>query len=249
MKFDHSHQLSSWNRENASPLVNWKYYQLFSLPTLHRWHFVQIHNVLQATDKKRISNAQTHNGLSVFSFNHMCICIFMQYFFSHNNTLMWNYIIKILPLKTKISANFMFSRFLEALQAGCIPVLLSNSWVLPFDSKIDWKTAAIWADERLLLQVSKSFRFLFYSSSKFAWAFWWQPELNTFDWNFFVLMMPAWVFGYFSHFYLPPLCAYRCRKSCDRYQRQRFWLYVNKRRCYGNGTSDPSRRLCSQLSR
>lgn len=44
-------------------------------------------------------------------------------------------------------------RFLEALQAGCIPVLLSNSWVLPFQSKIDWKQAAVWADERLLLQV------------------------------------------------------------------------------------------------
>lgn len=47
-----------------------------------------------------------------------------------------------------------FRRFLEALQAGCIPVLLSNAWVLPFESKIDWKQAAIWADERLLLQVS-----------------------------------------------------------------------------------------------
>lgn len=45
-------------------------------------------------------------------------------------------------------------RFLEALQAGCIPILLSNSWALPFESKIDWKMAAIWADERLLLQVS-----------------------------------------------------------------------------------------------
>lgn len=45
-------------------------------------------------------------------------------------------------------------RFLEAIQAGCIPVLLSNDWVLPFESKIDWKQAAVWADERLLLQVS-----------------------------------------------------------------------------------------------
>ncbi|KAL9875690.1 exostosin glycosyltransferase 1 ttv isoform 4-T6 [Glossina fuscipes fuscipes] len=44
-------------------------------------------------------------------------------------------------------------RFLEALQSGCIPVLLSNGWVLPFESKIDWKQAAVWADERLLLQV------------------------------------------------------------------------------------------------
>lgn len=49
-----------------------------------------------------------------------------------------------------------YFRFLEALQAGCIPVLLSNAWVLPFESKIDWKQAAIWADERLLLQVSRS---------------------------------------------------------------------------------------------
>ncbi|KAG4074562.1 hypothetical protein HA402_005627 [Bradysia odoriphaga] len=49
-------------------------------------------------------------------------------------------------------------RFLEALQAGCIPVLLSNSWVLPFQSKIDWKQAAIWADERLLLQVPEIVR-------------------------------------------------------------------------------------------
>jgi glucuronyl/N-acetylglucosaminyl transferase EXT1 len=49
-------------------------------------------------------------------------------------------------------------RFLEALQSGCIPVLLSNSWVLPFHPKIDWKQAAIWADERLLLQVVDTVR-------------------------------------------------------------------------------------------
>lgn len=55
-----------------------------------------------------------------------------------------------------VRSSFFFCRFLEALQAGCIPVLLSNAWVLPFESKIDWKQAAIWADERLLLQVSWS---------------------------------------------------------------------------------------------
>uniref|UniRef100_A0A2K5RQV5 Exostosin-like 1 n=1 Tax=Cebus imitator TaxID=2715852 RepID=A0A2K5RQV5_CEBIM len=45
------------------------------------------------------------------------------------------------------------SRFLQALQAGCIPVLLSPRWELPFSEVIDWTKAAIIADERLLLQV------------------------------------------------------------------------------------------------
>ena len=48
-------------------------------------------------------------------------------------------------------------RYLETLQAGCIPVLLSNGWVLPFAEVIDWSKAAIWGDERLLLQVRPAF--------------------------------------------------------------------------------------------
>ncbi|XP_037802046.1 exostosin-1b-like [Penaeus monodon] len=44
-------------------------------------------------------------------------------------------------------------RFLEVLQAGCVPVLLANGWELPFSEVIDWSRSALWADERLLLQV------------------------------------------------------------------------------------------------
>lgn len=49
-------------------------------------------------------------------------------------------------------------RFLEALSLGCIPVTLSNDWVKPFNDVIDWSSAAIDADERLLLQLPEMLR-------------------------------------------------------------------------------------------
>ncbi|KAK6474157.1 exostosin-1c-like [Huso huso] len=49
-------------------------------------------------------------------------------------------------------------RFLESLQAACIPVLLSNGWELPFSDVIDWKQAVIEGDERLLLQIPSTVR-------------------------------------------------------------------------------------------
>uniref|UniRef100_G1NIQ2 Exostosin glycosyltransferase 1 n=1 Tax=Meleagris gallopavo TaxID=9103 RepID=G1NIQ2_MELGA len=49
-------------------------------------------------------------------------------------------------------------RFLEALQAACVPVMLSNGWELPFSEVIDWKQAAVIGDERLLLQIPSTIR-------------------------------------------------------------------------------------------
>ncbi|KAK3087008.1 hypothetical protein FSP39_000266 [Pinctada imbricata] len=51
-------------------------------------------------------------------------------------------------------------RFLESLQAGCIPFLLSNGWELPFSEVIDWTKVAVWGDERLLFQVPSIVRSL-----------------------------------------------------------------------------------------
>jgi len=49
-------------------------------------------------------------------------------------------------------------RFLETLQAGCVPVIMSNGWQLPFGEVIDWPAATIAMDERLLLQAPEILR-------------------------------------------------------------------------------------------
>ena len=49
-------------------------------------------------------------------------------------------------------------RFLEAMQNGCIPVVLANDWILPFQETLDWDSAVIRADERLLLQLPELLR-------------------------------------------------------------------------------------------
>ncbi|XP_029475083.1 exostosin-like 1 [Rhinatrema bivittatum] len=49
-------------------------------------------------------------------------------------------------------------RFLEALQAACVPVLLSNGWELPFSEVVDWRKAAVVGDEKLLLQIPSTVR-------------------------------------------------------------------------------------------
>ncbi|NWW44839.1 EXT1C protein, partial [Pedionomus torquatus] len=60
-------------------------------------------------------------------------------------------------------------RFLEALQAACIPVLLSDGWELPFAEAIDWGKAAVVGNERLLLQIIKDRLLPHRSRSRFLW--------------------------------------------------------------------------------
>jgi glucuronyl/N-acetylglucosaminyl transferase EXT1 len=45
-------------------------------------------------------------------------------------------------------------RFLEALKVGCIPVILSNGWILPFSEILNWKKAVLFADERFISEVN-----------------------------------------------------------------------------------------------
>ncbi|CAF0762871.1 unnamed protein product [Brachionus calyciflorus] len=49
-------------------------------------------------------------------------------------------------------------RFLEALKVGCIPVLLSDSWVLPFSEVIDWNKAVVWGKESEITQLTSYLR-------------------------------------------------------------------------------------------
>uniref|UniRef100_A0A8B9RVU5 Exostosin-like 1 n=1 Tax=Accipiter nisus TaxID=211598 RepID=A0A8B9RVU5_9AVES len=67
-------------------------------------------------------------------------------------------------------------RFLEALQAACIPVLLSDGWELPFAEAIDWGKAAVVGNERLLLQIPSAVRCIhpervlaFQQQTQFLW--------------------------------------------------------------------------------
>ncbi|KAM9807296.1 exostosin-1b-like isoform 2-T2 [Syngnathus typhle] len=75
-------------------------------------------------------------------------------------------------------------RFLEALQAACVPVTLSNGWELPFSEIIDWKTAAVIGDERLLLQVPSTLRSIHQEkilSLRQYTQFFWEAYFNSVD--------------------------------------------------------------------
>lgn len=49
-------------------------------------------------------------------------------------------------------------RFLEALSFGCIPVVLSDNWILPFDEVIDWSLSALQFNESQLLFIGDILR-------------------------------------------------------------------------------------------
>lgn len=119
-------------------------------------------------------------------------------------------------------------RFLEALQAGCIPVLLSNSWVLPFQSKIDWSQAVIWADERLLLQVPDIIRsispsqiFALRQQSQILW----DRYLSSIEKIVFTTFEVSWPIGddYLNYHYLHSTHTFIMTKTVDSILIEYYW--------------------------
>ena len=90
------------------------------------------------------------------NFKNIFFCfINLDFYFRFNYTeLLANSTFCLIPRGRRL-ASF---RFLEAIQYGCIPVIMSNGWDLPFSDVIDWVKFSIVLDESLLLQLPNILR-------------------------------------------------------------------------------------------
>uniref|UniRef100_T1JR65 Exostosin GT47 domain-containing protein n=1 Tax=Tetranychus urticae TaxID=32264 RepID=T1JR65_TETUR len=95
-----------------------------------------------------------HNVRDILIYTTICAKDNLEYEKFNYSILMANSAFWLVPRGKRLGS----FRFLEALANGCIPVLLSNNWVKPFEDVIDWSEIVVEGDERSLLQLPEIIR-------------------------------------------------------------------------------------------